>query len=78
MISVLEGCDEYPLRTRNKIDELVDNFIDELGDDIHDMICDNNITTREHYRGLDSDRGTEAEVENCYSILPLRPFKNKI
>jgi hypothetical protein len=42
LISVLEGFDEIPFRSRNKTDELIENFLVELGDDVHDMICDNN------------------------------------
>jgi hypothetical protein len=67
LISVLEGCDEFPFRTRNKTNELVDIFLEEFGDDIHDHLC---ITDAEDYRGLDSDRDTEEEVEAIVRFFP--------
>jgi hypothetical protein len=69
LISVLEGFDEIPFQTRNKTDELVENFLEELEDDIHDMLCDNNIEA-DNYRGLDSDRDTEEEVETVIRFFP--------
>jgi hypothetical protein len=69
LISVLEKKAKFSLRTRNKTDELVENFLQELGDDIHDMLCANN-TEAENYSGLDSDRDTEAEVEAIVRVFP--------
>jgi len=40
--SVLDRQDEFPSRQRNKIDALVEEFLTDLGDDIHDMLCDEN------------------------------------
>jgi hypothetical protein len=69
MILVLEQKETFPLQTRNKTDELVANFLENLGDDIHDMLCDNYIEA-ENYIGLDSDRDTEAEVEAIIRVFP--------
>ena len=69
LISVLEKKDKFSLRTRNKTDELVENFLQVLGDDIHDMLCDN-YTEAENYSGLDSDRDTEAEIEATVRSFP--------
>jgi hypothetical protein len=55
------------LRTRNKTDELVEIFLQELGDDIHDMFCS---IDADNYRGLDSDRDTEEEVETALRFFP--------
>ncbi|OEU18796.1 hypothetical protein FRACYDRAFT_237076 [Fragilariopsis cylindrus CCMP1102] len=60
MTMVLEQKETFPLQTRNKTDELVENFLENLEDDIHDMLCS----------GLDSDRETEAEVEAIVRVFP--------
>jgi len=44
-------------------------FCQQLGDDIHEMICDQN-DDAENYRGLDSTRDTEAEVETALRFFP--------
>ena len=69
LISVLEKKDKFSLRTRNKTDELVENFLENLEDDIHEMLCDNDFMA-EDYGGLDSDRDTEAEVEATIRFFP--------
>ena len=69
LISVLEKKAKFSLRTRNKTDELVENFLANLEDDVHDMLCANN-TEAENYSGLDSDRDTEAEVEAIVRVFP--------
>jgi hypothetical protein len=69
MILVLEQKETFPFRTRNKTDELVENFLQELGDDVHDMICDNHIDA-DNYCGLDSKRDTEEEVEAILRVFP--------
>ena len=69
LISVLEKKAKFSLRTRNKTDVLVENFLQVLGDDIHDMLCDNYIDAG-NYSGLDSDRDTEAEVEAIVQLFP--------
>ena len=60
--------EDFPLRQRNRIDELVEECIEKLGNDIHSMLCDQN--SGEDYRGLDSDRDTEAEVETALRHFP--------
>jgi hypothetical protein len=58
-----------PLRTRNKINELANEFLAKLRIDVHDMLCDNFIDT-DNYNGLDSDRDTKEEVENIIRFFP--------
>ena len=69
MILVLEQKETFPLQTRNKIDELVEKFLVELGNDTHDMLCDSYIEAG-NYSGLNSDRDTEAEVEAIVQFFP--------
>jgi hypothetical protein len=38
-----------------------------LGNDVHELLCNNDA---ENYRGLDSDRDTEAEVETAIRFFP--------
>jgi len=69
--SVLERKRNFPLRNRNKIDDLIKEFLDNLGNDIHYMICDYDVEAEaEDYDGLDSDRNTEAEVETAIRFFP--------
>jgi hypothetical protein len=49
LISLLQKKKEFSLRTRNKIDVLVEAFLNNIRDDIHDMLCDDN---RIESRGL--------------------------
>jgi hypothetical protein len=63
------------LRTRDKIDELVDTFLEHLKADIHGMLCSKYDANIEHedeyyYYGLDSDRDTEEEVEAAIRLFP--------
>jgi hypothetical protein len=67
-IMVLERKEEFILRTTKKIGLLVERFFENLGDDIHDMLCDNN--NNYDYRGLNSDRDTEEEVETAIRFFP--------
>jgi hypothetical protein len=55
IISVLEQKEKFPLRNinRNKIDGLIQKFLEELGEDVHEIMCNNDAV---NYRGLDSDR----------------------
>jgi hypothetical protein len=69
LISVLENEDEFSFQTRNKTDELVEYFLQELGNDIHDMLCDTDFNS-DNYRGLDCDRDTEKEVETTIRFFP--------
>jgi len=66
--SILTRNDQFQLRQRTKIDELVDIFLDNLEDDVHDMIFDQNVSL--DYQGLDSERDTEAEVETALRFFP--------
>jgi hypothetical protein len=38
--SVLDRKENFPLRNRDKIDVLIKEFLEKLGADIHDMLCD--------------------------------------
>ncbi|MGK3749528.1 MAG: hypothetical protein ACI8RD_001823 [Bacillariaceae sp.] len=69
LITVLLGFDEIPFQTRHKTDELVEEFLENLEDDIYDMLCDNDIAA-DNYCGLDSDRDTEEEVETVIRFFP--------
>jgi vacuolar-type H+-ATPase subunit E/Vma4 len=72
---VLEQKGEFPRRTRNKIKELVENFLEELKDDIHELLCDNDA---DDYCGLNSNCDIEAEVETAiYKILSRSFIENK-
>jgi hypothetical protein len=69
LISVLEGFDEIPFQTRNRTDELVEEFLENLEDDVHDMLSGSSINS-DNYRGLDSNRDTEEEVETIVRFFP--------
>ncbi|OEU21478.1 hypothetical protein FRACYDRAFT_235104 [Fragilariopsis cylindrus CCMP1102] len=76
--SVLKRKETFPLRTRNKVDVLVQEFLNKLEDDIHDMLCDNGEYDDE-YRGLDCNRDTEEEVEAIVLLFPdVLTRKNQI
>ena len=66
---VLERKKKVPKRTRNKIDKLVEKFLQDLEDDIHEMLCCNN-DDPDDYCGLDSSRDTVAEVETAIRLFP--------
>ncbi|OEU12999.1 hypothetical protein FRACYDRAFT_243419 [Fragilariopsis cylindrus CCMP1102] len=65
LITVLQKAEDFPSRSENKTDELVETFLENLEDDVHDMICEGG-----HDDGLDSDRDTEAEVETVLRLFP--------
>jgi hypothetical protein len=69
MISVLEREEQFPLQTRNEMDELIQDFLEKVEKNIYDMLCDHNVVA-DDYRGLDSDRNTEAEVETVIRFFP--------
>ena len=78
LISVLLKQDDFFSQTRNKMDVLVEEFLDKTRDDIHTMLCDNTDPgSGEHYLGLDSDRDTEAEVETAIRFFPEVLSKRK-
>ena len=66
--SVLKRKKTFPLRTRNKVDVLVQEFLDKLKDDIHDMLYHGDYD--DEYRGLDCNRDTEEEVEAIVLLFP--------
>jgi hypothetical protein len=58
-------------QTRNKTDEIVEKFLQDLEDDIHDMLCDINIDSEaDNYHGLDIDRDTDEEIETSIRFFP--------
>jgi hypothetical protein len=69
LISVLEKNEEFSFRTRNKIDILTERYLQDLENDIFDMLCEID-SDSEEYRGLDSDRDTEQEVETTIRFFP--------
>ena len=64
---ILDHQDEFPACQQTKIDELLDEFLTNLEDDVHDMLCDYSV--RNHL-GLDSNRDKEAEVETAIRFFP--------
>ena len=69
-ILILQERLEFSWRTRNKIVELAQQFVDGVGEDIHDMITATPTTEEESYEGLDSDRDTEKEIEKAIRFYP--------
>ena len=67
--SILKKHGKFPVQNRNSIDELVDRFLEEVEDSVHDLLCNNDVDA-DNYRGLDSDRDTEAEVETAIRFFP--------
>jgi hypothetical protein len=75
VISTLQRKKQFPTRTRDKINELVDNFLERLEVDIHCMLCSKYDDIDEHededeYYGLDNNHDTEAEVEAAIRLFP--------
>lgn len=68
LVRVAERKELFPLRQRQKIVEWAEIFLEDLGEDIHDMVTDQSINER--YRGLDNSRDTEAEVEQALREFP--------
>ena len=70
LASILDDTNYHrlPLRQRKKINELVDDFLSQLGDDIHDMCTDQRAGA--NYNGLDSQKDTEEEVETALRFYP--------
>jgi hypothetical protein len=72
LISILERKVTYPARTIKKIDDLVDYFCEGLEFDVQEMLLENNpYPYGDFYRGLDSSRETEAEVEAIVRVFPI-------
>jgi hypothetical protein len=76
LVSVLERKFTYPARTIEKIDDLVVDFLENLEDDVHQMLCSND-GHADYYQGLDSNIDTEAEVEAIIRIFPNVLSKSK-
>jgi hypothetical protein len=80
---VLEREEEFSLQTRNKIDDLVGSFLRKVENDIHGMLCGNDL---ENYRGgLDSDQDTEEllvlrslSASPILLLVPEQPQKGRI
>ena len=78
VISAIQRKKELPLRTREKIDELVGYFFQHLEGDIHCMLSSKYSAAIEivqfeeddEYYGLDSSRDTEEEVEAAIRLFP--------
>ena len=68
LLTVLEKEDAFSLRTTNKMDELVVEFLHKTRVDIHDMLCEDDLEN--NYNGLDDSRDTEAEVESAIRFFP--------
>jgi len=62
-----QKCNKLPVRKRNRIDNLIETFLEDLVADIHDMICESNAFNYHDdlYRGLDRSRDTEEELETA-------------
>jgi len=69
LTSLLARKDELPLRTRNRLNELVFELLTKMKKDVHEMICHNN-SRDDDDRGLDSSRDTEAQVETALRFFP--------
>ena len=69
VIETLLRMEQFPLRYRMKIDELINDCHTTLRDDIHDMIIDQRADDAED-EGLDSNRDTEPEVETALRVYP--------
>ena len=75
LLSILCEKEEFPAQQRNgTIANLARTFIRNFKMDIHDMITDGDFG---NYRGLDSTRDTEAEVEKVLRIFPDLLSKRK-
>ena len=70
LMRVAERKEYFPLRQRQKIIELAERFLENLGEDIHDMVTHQRACADENYQGLDSSRDTEAEVEQALREFP--------
>jgi hypothetical protein len=46
------------------------HFLDNLGDDIHHLICSNDDLDSDDYCGLDRERDTQEEVETVIRFSP--------
>jgi hypothetical protein len=70
VISVLKRKEELPSETGNEIDGLVEEFLDKVEINILNLLCNNDNSDSDDYRGLDSDRDTAQEVETAIRFFP--------
>jgi hypothetical protein len=68
--SILMNINVYDRSTKNKIIALAEEILTHTEDDIHDMLCDNDIFNDTFYRGLDDERDTEEQVEIAIRFFP--------
>ena len=73
-ISILQRQGKFPLRQRNKLDTMIERDLLELGNDIHEYLCDRN---KDYYQGLDSSRDTKEEVETVVREFPSVLWRRK-
>jgi hypothetical protein len=52
------------------MDRMIERFLENLKNDIHKLLCSNTKLDSDNYRGLDSDRDTEEEVETSIRFFP--------
>ncbi|OEU06155.1 hypothetical protein FRACYDRAFT_256197 [Fragilariopsis cylindrus CCMP1102] len=77
LIPILQRKGEFSLRSRNKINELARQFLKNLGNDIHDMLCEDDVEADDYF-GLDSNRDTEAEIETALRFFPELLSRTKL
>ena len=70
VIECLLRKEHVPIRQRNLIEELVEEFDNKMNKDVHAMITELDIWDDDTYNGLDSNRDTHDEVETVLRILP--------
>ena len=75
--TILQRKGEFSLRSRNKINELARQFLKNLGNDIHDMLCEDDVEADDYF-GLDSNRDTEAEIETALRFFPELLSRTKL
>merc|ERR1719464_274650 len=69
LMLIIQRRKKFPLRQRNKIPKLAGVFLEDLENDVHEMICDQN-ENGDRCQGLDSDRDTEEEMETAIRFIP--------
>ena len=68
LMAVVLRREEFPARQRETIVDLAEEFLAQLGDDIHDMVTDQ--TYGPAYNGLNSDRDSVAEITTALDFYP--------
>jgi hypothetical protein len=73
LVSVLQQKVTYPACTIERIDDLVDDFPENLEDDVCEMLCSNDADADDDYNHglwIAVCRDTEAEVEAIVRVFP--------